>query len=315
MSDLSTAGAGQTGTRGPEVPPGRPYLWHALLLAVTGFTTTVVGARMQRDFEQNAPFMGLHEVWPLFAERTWHFWPVWDGLPFSVTLLAILLAHELGHFFAAGGHRLRTSLPYFLPAPVLIGTFGAFIRIQSPVFSRRTLFDVSLAGPVAGFLLALPALGVGLAYSKLLPGIGAEHQLRFGTPLLLRAAEWMVFPGVASEDIYLHPVARAAWVGLLATAWNLLPIGQLDGGHILYAVSPPLHRRAAWVVLGALAAMGYLFWDGWLVWAALLFFFRRHPPVYDPEPLGPERRRLAWVALALFALSFTVTPFDHRALF
>ncbi|MFN0168291.1 MAG: site-2 protease family protein [Bryobacteraceae bacterium] len=269
---------------------------------------------MQHDFDGNLPFMGLSEVWNLFLEGPGSI-EVWSGLPFSVTLLTILLAHEMGHYLTCRHYGLRSSLPYFLPAPVLIGTFGAFIRIRSVIQSRRTLFDVAFAGPAAGFMFAIPALGIGLALSKVVPGIGAEHQIHFGAPPLLWALERLVFPGIPSEDIYLHPVARAAAIGLLATAWNLLPIGQLDGGHILYAFSGRLHKRLSFAVLGLLLVAGLFFWRGWLVWAFLLLFARRHPSVYDSEPLGLERGRLGWASVAMFLLSFTVTPFEDRSLF
>ena len=137
------------------------------------------------------------------------------GCP-SLTLMTILLAHEFGHFLTCVYYRLDASLPYFLPAPVLTGTFGAFIRIRSPICYRRTLFDVAVGGPLAGFVFLLPALAIGLAFSKVIPGIGSEGPFHYGTPALLLLLEKAVFPGVATNDIYLHPVARAAWIGLLA---------------------------------------------------------------------------------------------------
>ena len=265
---------------------------------------------MQRDFQHNLPFMGLEEVWSIFTD--WRYDPLslWMGLPFSFTLLTILLMHELGHYIACVHYRLSASLPYFLPAPVLIGTFGAFIRIRAPLHSRKALFDVSFAGPAAGFLFLIPALGIRLALFKIVPGIGLEHQIHFGTPALLWIAQTIVFPGVPDQDIYLHPVARAATIGLLATAWNLIPIGQLDGGHILYSIAGNVHRRLSLVFIAALIPLGIQFWPGWLAWAVLLFFVRRHPPVYDTSPLGHQRKKLAWVAAILFALSFTVAPFQ-----
>jgi membrane-associated protease RseP (regulator of RpoE activity) len=290
-------------------PPTRYWL-HAVLFISTALTTTLVGARMQRDFQHNLPFMGMEEVWSIFSDWSSDPVPLWMGLPFSFTLLTILLMHELGHYAACVYYRLNASLPYFLPAPVLIGTFGAFIRIRSPLHSRKALFDVAFAGPAAGFLFLIPALGVGLALSKIVPGIGGEHQVYFGTPALLWVGQNLVFPGVPSADIYLHPIARAANIGLLATAWNLIPIGQLDGGHILYSMAGTAHRRLSIAFILLLIPLGLKFWPGWLIWAALLYFVRRHPPVYDTLPIGRERKRLAWVAALLFALSFTVIPFE-----
>ena len=242
----------------PAPPPERYWLY-GLLLAATLVTTTVVGAAMQHDFERNVPF----DIEQMF--RTWSL--LWnspgrliDGLPFSLTLLAILLAHEFGHYLACVYYRIDASLPYFLPSP-FFGTFGAFIRIRSPIYSKRALFDVGIAGPLAGFVFLLPALGVGLAFSKVVPGIGQHTTFHFGVPALERLLEWMVFPGAAAGDIYLHPVGRAAWIGVFATALNLLPIGQLDGGHILYARWPNAHKMVSKVLAICLLPMGWL-WLG-----------------------------------------------------
>src|SRR5262249_18481245 len=155
--------------------------------------------------------------------------------PFSLSLLAILMAHEMGHYLTARRYGVDVSLPYFLPAPTVIGTFGAFIRIRSPIVYNSVLFDIAVGGPVAGFVVLIFVLGAGILMSPIVRGIGNATALTVGTPLLLRFAEQVRFPGVPVNDIYLHPVARAAWVGLLATALNLLPIGQLDGGHIVYS--------------------------------------------------------------------------------
>lgn len=288
--------------------PSRLWL-HALLLLLTLLTTTVVGARLAANFEQNLPafqfdedFNFLFTLWqqPLLLA---------GGLPFSLTLLSILLAHEFGHYFTCLYHRIDASLPYFLPAPTLIGTFGAFIRIRAPIFSRRDLFDVGVAGPVAGFIFLVPALGIGLALSKVIPGIANQGDLTFGTPPLLWLSLQAVFPGVATADIYLHPVARAAWIGLFATALNLLPIGQLDGGHILYAFTGPLHRRLSQVFAVALIPLGYFYWTGWILWA--IFFLLtglRRPAIVDESPVGAGRLRLALLAVAIFLLSFTPDP-------
>jgi membrane-associated protease RseP (regulator of RpoE activity) len=284
------------------------YWLHIGLLLATLLTTSIVGSRMQRDFQANLPPLGVEELWDAFVNGWRQPAALLEGLPFSLTLLVILLAHEFGHFFTCVNYRLDASLPYFLPAPVLTGTFGAFIRIRSPIYFRRSLFDVAVGGPLAGFVFLLPALAIGLAYSKVIPGIANEGSFRYGVPPLLWLMEKAIFPGVAASDIYLHPVARAAWIGLLATAWNLLPIGQLDGGHIVYAVAGNRHKLLTWVSLGLLVAMGIRFWYGWLVWAVLLFFGRRHPTIIDPESLGTGRKQLAWLTLIIFLLCFTVAP-------
>jgi membrane-associated protease RseP (regulator of RpoE activity) len=288
------------------------YWLHIGLLLATLITTTAVGSRMQQDFQANLPPLGVDELWDVYSNGWRQPLMLLSGLPFSLTLLAILLAHEFGHYFACVYYRLNASLPYFLPAPVLTGTFGAFIRIRSPIYRRRALFDVAVGGPLAGFVFLLPALGIGLALSKVIPGIAGEGPFRYGVPPLLWLVEKAVFPGVSSNDIYLHPVARAAWVGLLATAWNLLPIGQLDGGHIVYAAVGSRHKAVSWIFLGLLVAMGKLFWPGWWIWAVVLFFGRRHPPIFDPEPLGSARKKLAWLTLLIFLLCFTPAPLQEN---
>lgn len=283
-------------------------LWlHALLFLLTLFTTTVVGARMQHNFRKNLPFLDVEQDLNTFARLWSNPAMLLDGLPFSLTLLAILTAHELGHFLACAFYRVQASLPYFLPAPTFTGTFGAFIRIRSPIYSKRVLFDIGIAGPIAGFVFLLPALGVGLAFSKIIPGIEDQGYIRFGTPPLVWLLEQVIFPGVSTADIYLHPVARAAWIGILATALNLLPIGQLDGGHILYSIVGDKHRLFSRLFVALLIPIGW-FWPGWLVWALILLIFNRHPRIYDPSRLSRARLKLAWLALAIFLLCFTLTP-------
>ncbi len=289
-------------------PPRHRYWLHALLLVATLLSTTVVGAGLARSFAANRPFdfQGDLEGYVLMWHRPSY---LLAGLPFSLTLLTILLAHEFGHFLTARYYLVDVTLPFFIPAPTLIGTLGAFIRIRSPILSKRVLFDIGIAGPLAGFVALVSPLIAGVALSKVVPGIGHSGDLVFGTPLILRMMEWVRFPGVPLDNIYLHPVARAAWVGLLATALNLLPIGQLDGGHILYAFLGERTKNLSRFFIFILALMGAFVAWSWLLWAALLFFFgMRHPAIYDPTPLGRFRTRLAVVALAIFILSFTAAP-------
>lgn len=291
-----------------EARPRHRYWLHALLLVATLISTTVVGAGLAQSFARNLPvdFTGDLEGYVRMWQQPSY---LLSGLPFSLTLLTILLAHEFGHFLLARYYLVDASLPYFLPAPTLIGTLGAFIRIRSAILSKRVLFDVGIAGPLAGFVALVSPLIAGVALSKVVPGIGQRGELIFGTPLILRLMEWVRFPGVPVQDIYLHPVARAAWVGLLATALNLLPIGQLDGGHILYAILGERTKYLSRLFIFILVLMGTFITYSWLVWAALLFFFgMRHPAIVDPYPLGRLRTRLAVVALAIFILSFTAAP-------
>jgi membrane-associated protease RseP (regulator of RpoE activity) len=301
-------------TRGGRSPLAIAYsarlLWlHVLLLLLTLLTTSAVGARMQFNFDRNLPFFDIDRDLGVFRDIWSNPRLLLSGLPFSLTLLTILMAHECGHYIACLYYRIDASLPYFLPAPTFTGTLGAFIRIRSAIYSKRALFDVGIAGPIAGFIFLLPALSVGLAISKVLPGIATAGSITFGTPPLLRFFELLIFPGVPAADIYLHPVVRAAWVGLLATALNLLPAGQLDGGHIVYAIAGERHKTITRIFLACLLPLGYYYWHGWWVWAVLLFIFgRKHPAIYDEQQLRTPRYQLAFLALAIFLLCFSLAP-------
>jgi membrane-associated protease RseP (regulator of RpoE activity) len=295
-----------------RLPRGRPQnrLWlHALLLAMTLFTTTLVGAHMQYNFVHNLPFFDLNRDLDIFTVGFRSLAIFEGGLPFSLTLLAILMAHEMGHYLACVYYSVDATLPFFLPAPTpFTGTLGAFIRIRSPIYSKRILFDIGIAGPLAGFIFVVPALGAGLAFSKIIPGINHQGAIQLGTPALLWLLQKTIFPGVPAADIYLHPVARAAWVGMFATALNLLPVGQLDGGHIVYALLGRSHKWITQTFLLALLPMGRL-WNGWWLWAVLLFFLaRKHPPVYDQTDIGLPRVKLGILALAVFLLCFSIAP-------
>lgn len=287
----------------------RPRYWvHVLLFLLTLGTTTAMGARLWVNFEANQPALsddGVEFAFRLYRDPGL----LAAGLPFSLTLLLILLAHEMGHYLACRFYRVDASLPYFLPAPSLIGTLGAFIRIRSPIYAKHVLFDIGVAGPVAGFVFLVPALAIGLAYSKVIPGIATEGDLIFGVPLLERLMASVIFPAVASQDLYLHPVARAAWVGMLATALNLLPVGQLDGGHIVYAFFARWHRLLSRLLVAALIPLGFLYSYSWLIWAVfLLLFGMRHPMIYDESRLSRGRKLLGLAALGMFVLCFTPVP-------
>jgi membrane-associated protease RseP (regulator of RpoE activity) len=284
------------------------YWLHGLLFLVTFFTTTIAGASLQNAFDENVPYLIEHNL-EAFARLRSDPVSLLAGLPFALVLLTILLAHEFGHYVACVHYRVEASLPYFLPAPTLTGTFGAFIRIRSPIYTRRALFDIGVAGPFAGFLFVIPALALGIALSKVIPGVAVHGTVTFGTPALVWLAQQAVFPGVPSADIYLHPIARAAWIGLLATALNLLPIGQLDGGHILYSLAREKHRLVSRAFIALLIPLGYFHWWVWYFWAAVLFFLgMRHPVIFDPTPLGRGRLYLGLLALAVFVVSFTLAP-------
>lgn len=288
------------------------YWLYCLLFATTLLTTTLVGAAMQTDFNRGVPF-DMEHSFALYAVFWHHPAVLLRGLPFSLTLLSILLAHEFGHYLAAMFHRVDASLPYFLPSP-LMGTFGAFIRVRSPIFTKKALFDIGVAGPIAGFVFLVPALAVGLAFSKIIPGIAHQGSMYFSVPGLQWLLQRAIFPSVGIADIYLHPVARAAWVGMSVTALNLLPIGQLDGGHIFYSFFPRRHRSASIVLCILLLPLGLLWWP-WFFWALLLLWLgRNHPVVYDPSALRGDRARLGWIALAIFILCFSWAPISTGGL-
>ena len=299
----------------PRVPP-RPSV-RSLLLAVLLFllalcTSLVAGTQFAVAYRHNqaVSFDELLRAFQLFYK---HFAGLAAGLPFALTLLGILLAHELRHFFACRHHHIRSSYPFFIPFPSLIGTFGAFILIRSPIRTNRALFDVGASGPFVGFVVAIPALVYGVLHARIVPGLtaSANAEVVFGTPLLLRFLELLLHPGVAANSLLLPPVGRAAWVGLFATSLNLLPVAQLDGGHILRSLNPRVHRSLSLLVPIGLLALGLLgYWEGWYIWGALLLGIRflRIAPVYDAAALDGNRRFAALLALVVFLLCFMPSP-------
>jgi membrane-associated protease RseP (regulator of RpoE activity) len=285
-------------------PSAPTRLWlHALLLAVTVLTTTVFGGLAFGELPAGFKPHGLLAL--LLHPATVH-----AGLAFSLPLLVILLAHESGHYLACRHYALDASLPYFIPAPFGIGTFGAFIRIRSPLLTKRELFDVGAAGPLAGFIVALPVLLVGILLSKPVAELPTGGVMIFGEPLAFKALAALIHPHVPpGGDLLLHPTGSAGWFGLLVTALNLLPFGQLDGGHVTYAMFGGLQRRIAWPLLFALVALGFK-WTGWWVWAAIALVMRvRHPWIPDEATMLDRRRMLVgWLCIAIFMLCFTPEP-------
>lgn len=287
---------------------GGRFLWlQALLLVLTFFSTSVFGLALKRSFD------GGHQL----SESDWLFGfqqlfaghpMLLDGLAYSIPLLLILLAHEMGHYFLCRYWKVDATLPFFGPSPSLLGTVGAFIWIRSPIYRRRALFDIGIFGPLTGFVVLIPFLVAGIWQSKVCANVQPGHGFVFGTPMLVALLEKLRFSGVPSSNVCLHPMAMGAWAGLLATSINLLPVGQLDGGHIVYAVfGERAHQFISWISIVGLGIGGLVYWPWW-IWAIAMFFFRRHPLIHDEEPVGPGRQALSLVALALLILSFSIVP-------
>lgn len=303
--------------------PSRRYWLHGLLLLATVFTTLVVGARLQYNFIHSLPLLSLDDgMLPLFPVK----WALSDpsrlvlGIPFAATLLVILLAHEMGHFYYCVRYGVYATLPFFIPAPTLIGTLGAFIRIKSAIRSRAALFDIGIAGPVAGFAVSTVTLFFAMALSRPVPMASTDQDFRIGYPLIFGAVHSILghfglgAPGIPLSGIYLHPIAIAAWVGMFATALNLLPGGQLDGGHIIYALFPRAHKWVTRISISLLVPLG-AFWPGWWVWAVLLGVSgMRHPQVAPWPHMDARRKWLGLFALAMLVLTFVPIPFREAAL-
>jgi len=295
----------------PTSKPRETWTIHVVLFLATLFTTTMSGAIIAGQLQPTLELLFNPATWDLAFFRAME-----KGLAFSVPLLAILLCHELGHYLTARHYQLNVSPPFFLPGPPVffIGTFGAFIRLRTVLADRRQLLDVGAAGPLAGFVVAVPVLWYGLAHSQVLDSSSASMSVAMGwflgdslISLLLRH-----LTGTAEGAVVLHPSAVAGWLGMLVTMLNLLPIAQLDGGHILYAGAPRAQRwvaRAIWVVI---ILLGY-FSRSWLVWGIIVLLLSRgqfgHPPVLDAyRPLPKTRIWLLVASAVLFVLTFTPVP-------
>jgi membrane-associated protease RseP (regulator of RpoE activity) len=286
-----------------------------LFLLLTLFSTTVVGARMQFYFLHHQPVFSLtDDSLSLFPIG----WIADDprrlllGLPFSLTLMFILFAHEMGHYLYARHYRVYATPPFFVPFPSLIGTLGAFIRIKGSIPSRAALFDIGIAGPIAGFIPTCVALVYGLSLSRPMAG-SAGSDIQLGFPLAFHLAAHLLIPAVPLSAVSLHPIAAAAWVGMFATALNLLPGGQLDGGHIVFSISPRLHRWISILTVVALIPFGKFLWTGWFLWAVLLALTLRHPNVPRYPEVAGARRGLALSAALVLMLAFTPAPFTHSS--
>ena len=303
------------------IPPAPSYrlrrepVWrYVILLALTILSTTQAGGLHYASF-----IVAFSDRIPDFPLATL----LVNGLWYSLSILAILGCHELGHYFACRYYRVDASRPYFLPMPFLLtGTLGAFIRIRAPIPGKRALFDIGIAGPIAGFLVAVPVLLMGMHMSTVVrvPENFPGEVFELGEPLLFKAAEWLTFGSIpAGYSVNMHPMAFAAWFGMLATALNLFPIGQLDGGHISYAVFGRRSTMLTMVMVPCLVGLSFVS-TSWVVWTVLtvgmlLVFGPRHPRVIDEEmPLDSSRLWLAAFALLMFVLCFTPAPIQPAAL-
>ena len=279
-----------------RVEPRRIPALNLVLFVVTAISTTIAGAYWDG-------------VDPLADPST-----IVRGIPFSATLIAILFVHESGHYLMCVRHRVSASLPYFLPAPPMIfplGTFGAFIRIRSRFPDRRALFDIGAAGPWAGFVVALGATIIGLARSTVVSTPPDAHVLELGDSILTSLLTRLVLHADPAT-VVLHPVAFAGWFGLFVTSMNLLPVGQLDGGHVLYAFSGRATRMVPALLIAFLVWLGMKGWPGWIVWAVIItvLFSLGHPPTEDdPRPLDSGRALASVATFVIFVLTFVAEPF------
>jgi len=282
-------------------PPKRkssPYV-NIFLFALTLLTTLLVGT-LQQD----------PSLWGRWTEL---FSKLYLGVPFSFTLLLILGSHELGHYFLAKRHRVDATLPYFIPFPhPLVGTLGAFIKIRSPIPSQKALMDIGVAGPLTGAIVALPLTIIGLKLSSFVPTVSQPENLHIGESILFKFLT-ILFKGSPPKgyDLLLHPMAFAGWLGFFVTALNLIPIGQLDGGHIAYSMLGKKHRIIARISILLLVLLGFK-WLGWWTWAFLVFIIGiDHPaPLNEVSPLDRKRKALGIIALVLLVLTFIPVPFS-----
>jgi len=296
------------------------YCLPVILLCASVVTMTANGARFMHNFLRGLPpVVSENDLWPWpWLARHHDLFPT--GFAFSLTLLAILLVHEFGHYIACRAHRIDATLPFVIPAPTLSGTLGAVIRIRSFIPNRNALMDVGIYGPVAGYVASAIAVVTGFLLSVPRRANSPGSIIQFGgEPLTIRAVHALLMrshPRLPSfEHLALHPILLAGWIGLFITALNLLPGGQLDGGHILYALSPRLHRVVTILLPLALFAAGVFCWLGWMVWGIVLLLpVMRHPKVPQHTELSPARTALGVLGVFLFLLTFTPTPFHNNSL-
>jgi membrane-associated protease RseP (regulator of RpoE activity) len=292
-----------------EAPERFPWM-NVALFALTCLSTLLVGATLMTDYTKTIDDLGVFLAQIVRSPSI-----LLKGLPFSLAIMGILLGHEMGHYLTCRYYGIDATLPYFIPAPTLVGTMGAFIRIKSPIKHRAALLEVGIAGPIVGFVLAIPVLMVALAKSGYIAPDAAGSGISLGEPLIFKVlAALMGKTPPPGMEIHLHPIGLAAWFGFFATALNLLPVGQLDGGHVSYALFGSHHKRISQALLFTLIPFGLFYWQGWLVWTVVLLFIGvRHPMTLDDSlPLSRRHVWLGWIALVMFILCFTPMPFNFN---
>jgi len=275
--------------------PGR--VLPGALFIITLITTIIAGAR----YQGGNPFTHPGEIFM--------------GLPFAISLILILGTHELGHYIASRRHGVLTTLPLFIPGPPIppmIGTFGAVIRIKTPITTKNALVDIGAAGPLSGFVIATVVTFIGLRSSSITPLVQGTGALGFGNSLIFKGLTYLAIgPVPRGFDVFLSPMAFAGWIGFFVTAMNLLPLGQLDGGHVVYALLGDRQRPLTIFIVILMAALGYLTWPGWFIWGALIAIIGLwHPPIEGHhEPLDRRRKFTAAAAILVFVLTCMPTPF------
>jgi len=296
----------------PLVPERRPKIFiNVILFLLTVGTTFIIGAVNQVGFQSNEPIiLELGFIHKVLADPS----ILRYGFYFSLAIMTFLLSHEMGHYFMCRRYNINATLPYFIPAPTFVGTFGAFIKIKSPIKDKKALFDIGIAGPLAGFAVALPTLIIGLRLSRpiLIPPVHQGFYFGLGEPLLFDLIEYAFLPAYPQNyDLLLHPVALAGWFGCLATALNLLPISQLDGGHISYAIFGKHYSKVSLGVFVVIILMGFVTgFPGWFLWGLLILLLGlRHPRTLNDEvPLDAKRKLMGLLAFIVFILTFTPKP-------
>ena len=281
----------------PKLEKKESKKWVNLLLLAITFLTTLAAGTLQQGVNPFIPITNLLE-----------------GLPFSLSIMIILGSHELGHYFMAKKNKVDTTLPYFIPGPTIIGTFGAVIKMNSPIRDKNSLIEIGASGPIVGFIFSTIAIIIGLSLSTVVNVAGTgEEGMILGDSLLIKFLTNLFFYDLpAGKGVAFHPIAFAGWLGYLVTAINLLPVGQLDGGHIMYALIGEKHRIVGYIIFGTVILLSSQ-WIGWAFWAIMILLlvrFKHPPPLDEISPISKKHRIIGIISLIIFILTFTPVPFQ-----